>query len=237
MPQPERPRGASPRLPVYSHLFFNVNIQNENDNNNQKNETPDSAIRIDIKIAKGQLENRRNKTRKLKSVLVILGKCINVFERRNKMRIQARFLVSLIALALVVSVSSVASADYGLISTPIDNILSYKNGLELSENQIAKLEKFNSEIVREMSEVKNQLALRKGEIDRYMADWSKVHGAATDHLITEYYDLQAKLKQLELEAIMKARGVLSLRQMKMFTELATIEALMLDQDPDQASAF
>lgn len=153
------------------------------------------------------------------------------------MRKHLNLTVFILAVALVVGSAPVASADYDVSNTPIGNILAYKNGLDLSEKQIAKLEKFNDEIANEICAVQTELEIRKAEVEQFMADWSTVHGTATHHLIGEYYELQAKLRQLELEAIMKARGVLTIEQMKQYVQLASVEALNKRLDAEYASAY
>ena len=153
------------------------------------------------------------------------------------MRNAVKFLGSLLMLALVVGATTMAHAEMSAVTTPIDNILGYRASLNLSENQIAKLEHFNKELTAEIIKVRAQAEILKGEVDRFTVKWASVNGTAGSHLIDEYYGHLAKLKQLELEAVMKARGVLTVQQMKAYSQLASIDAMIIRMEERYAATY
>ena len=111
--------------------------------------------------------------------------------------------------------------------TAIDKILEYRTGLELSDKQVKQLTIINKTIVTRMCEAKKQAEIRKTEIDDFTANWANMHGTAVNYLIKEYYDYLAEYKRLELQAISRARAILEQEQLKKFTELSSIETMML----------
>jgi hypothetical protein len=146
-------------------------------------------------------------------------------------------LSAVLAVALLVTAPAMSYADISIPKTAIDDILSYQGSLQLTEAQVSKLNEFNTEIIEEMIQVKARAEIRRGEVEKFSSDWSTVHGTATDQLIKEYYDLLADLKQLELEAIMKARGILTIQQMRQYANLANIEAMRMKLDKDYFAAY
>lgn len=123
------------------------------------------------------------------------------------------------------------------IHTAIDQILAYKSGLQLTDSQIHKLELVNKVIVQKMGQIKNEAAIRKTEIDDYTSNWATMHGTAVDYMIKEYYQYMADLKNLELEAIMKARAILNEDQLKKFHDLASIQSLIIRVENELASSY
>ena len=121
--------------------------------------------------------------------------------------------------------------------TAIDKILEFKTGLELSDKQQKKLTEINITIVKKMCEAKKQAEIRKTEIDDFTANWASMHGTAVNHIIKEYYDYLAEFKRLELEAIVRARAILSHEQLQKFSELSSIEAMMLMFHDQLAGAY
>ena len=148
-----------------------------------------------------------------------------------------QILSAVFAVVILVAVPVISQADVSIPKTAIDDILTYQGSLQLTEAQVGKLNKFNSKIIEKMIQVKARADMRKSEVENLSSDWSRVHGTATDQLIKEYYDLLAELKKLELEAIMKARGILTIQQMRHFTQLVSIEAMRIKLDNDYFAAF
>lgn len=132
-------------------------------------------------------------------------------------------------IALIVSMQGIVYAGdlQTGTGTAIDKILEYKTGLELTDKQVKKLTKANVKIVSKMYEAKRQAEIRKTEIDDFTANWTSMHGTAVNHLIKEYYGFLADYKRLELEAISKARAILERDQLRKYTELSSIEIMML----------
>jgi hypothetical protein len=143
----------------------------------------------------------------------------------------------ILAIGLVIASTGMAYAGPNIPSTAIDNILTYKNGLQLTADQINKLTKYNSRIIDKMIQVRAKVEMRKAEVDKLTSDWSEIHGVAANATIEEYYDYMAKFKQLELEAIMKAKGVLTRQQMRHYTELVSVESMMLKLESEYFASF
>jgi hypothetical protein len=146
-------------------------------------------------------------------------------------------LAALTLFTLIIASPAMMYAQTYQPKTAIDKILDYKQGLDLSESQIKKLSLVNHTIVEKMGETLRQADIRKTEIDDFTANWSNVHGIAVDRLIKEYYDFMAEFKKLELEAIMKAKAILTEEQLKRFTELASIESLMIRVENELVSLY
>jgi hypothetical protein len=146
--------------------------------------------------------------------------------------------IAVIVLVMVIAAPSLLMAQVTQASipkTPIDKILTYKNGLDLTDSQIHKLTIINRTLVDKMIQVRAQAQIRKMEIDEFTSNWSNMHGTAVNHIIDEYYDFLAELKKLELEAIMKTKAVLSREQIKKYTELAAIESMIIKLDAGLAA--
>lgn len=120
--------------------------------------------------------------------------------------------------------------------TAIDKVLAHKNGLALEESQIRKLDLVNRTIIDKMIQAQAQADIRKAEIDNYTSNWLVMHSAAVEQNIKEYYQFMAQLKSLEVEAIMKARAILSRDQLKKFTDLVSIEVMMIRLEKELAAA-
>ena len=145
--------------------------------------------------------------------------------------------IAITMFVLIAAFSTLAQAQITIPTTPIDKILKYKNGLGLTDSQIKKLTIINRTIVDKMIQVRAQADIRKLEIDDFTANWANMHGRAVDHNIKEYYKFLADLKTLELEAIMKTKAVLSREQLKKYTELASIESMIIKLDSELAGNY
>jgi hypothetical protein len=141
-----------------------------------------------------------------------------------------------VMIAIIVAAGTI-QAQNNIPQTAIDYILTYQTGLSLTETQIAKLTKFNSEIIDELIQVRGQIEIRKMAIDKIDSDWSNIQTISAIRMINEYYDYLAKYKQLELEAIMKARGVLTRDQMSNYSNMVSVEAMVLELDGGYSSAY
>jgi hypothetical protein len=148
-----------------------------------------------------------------------------------------KFMSVAVAVMIFIGAAGMAYAGDNIPKTPIDNILTYRTGLGLSGNQVEKLVKFNGRIIDKMMQVRAQACIRKAKIDCLDTDWSDFQSLATIQTINEYYDCLAKCKQLELEAIMKARGVLTVQQMRNYSAMASVEAMMLKLDNALSAAY
>lgn len=145
--------------------------------------------------------------------------------------------VPAIMLALFIAAPVVCYAGAVLPSTAINEVLSLKSGLQLTDDQVNKLTGYNNKIIDKMIQVRAQAEIRKTEIDEFTSDWAKLHGTASNYLVKEYYQLMADYKSLELEAIMKARAVLTREQMKSFVQLASIHNMTMKLETEVASIY
>jgi hypothetical protein len=139
--------------------------------------------------------------------------------------------------ALILGAASMANAQVQKPVTAIDKIFEYQNGLNLTDSQVRKLNIVNLTITEKMLEIMKQADLRKTEIDEFTSNWSSMHGTAVNHIIKEYYGFMAELKKLELEAISKARAILSAEQLRKFSELSSIETMMIKIEDQLAGTF
>ena len=141
------------------------------------------------------------------------------------------------ALALMVAAPAISYAGSNIPTTAINEVLDLQFSLSLTEAQINKLTGYNAKIVDKMIQTRAQAEIRKSEIDEFTSDWSKIHGLATSQLVKEYYGYMADYKELELEAIMRARAVLTREQMRNFIQLASIQNMMMKLETEVAAAY
>jgi len=139
-------------------------------------------------------------------------------------------------LAMIMVSPGMLNAGDRIPQTAINKILDHKSGLELTDSQLKKLSVINSVIIEKMIQVRTQAEIRKMEIDEFTSNWTNIHSTASDHIIKEYYSFLAKLKSLELEAITKARAVLTREQLKAYANLSSIEAMMIKLDSIELTA-
>jgi len=144
------------------------------------------------------------------------------------------FLVLAAILVSTIAAPGISFADYKIPQTAINKILEYKTSLELTDSQYKKLGTINNVIIEKMIQVKAQAEIRKTEIDNFTADWTVMNGTAVEYTIKEYYQFLAELKSLELEAIMKAKAVMTREQLKKYADLADIESMIIKVDTELA---
>ncbi len=145
-----------------------------------------------------------------------------------------------LALAVFIGLAIAAPNDSiagNLPETPITKILSYKNGLGLSDTQTKQLTLINNNIVNQMLQIRSQASMHKSEIDDASWDWSNMNNPQIKSAVREYFKCQADMKNLEFEAMAKASQVLSEDQIRKFNDLATIELIMVDMERDMAQAY
>jgi hypothetical protein len=141
-----------------------------------------------------------------------------------------------VMIAIIVAAGTL-QAENNIPQTAIDHILAYQTGLSLTETQIVKLTKFNSGIIDDLIQVRGQIEIRRMAIDEIDSDWSNIQTLSIIQMIDEYYDYLAKYKQLELEAIMKARGVLTRNQMLNYSNMVSVEAMIIELEGGYSSAY
>lgn len=151
-------------------------------------------------------------------------------------RILINSMVAIIAM-FVIAVPAISFAQSNLPTTPIAKVLNYKGGLALTDSQIKKLTILDNTTKEKMIQVKAQAQIRKQEIDKFTGNWDMMNGTACCQLVKEYYQFLAELKTLEINAIMQTRAVLSQDQLRKFTELASLESMILNLEPSISAAF
>jgi len=142
-----------------------------------------------------------------------------------------------VALALMVAAPAVSYAGNHIPTTAINEVLDLQFSLNLTDAQISKLAGYNAKIIDKMIQTRGQAEIRKSKIDNFECDWSKIEDLAACQLVKEYYGYLADYKELELEAIMKARAVLMQDQMRNFIQLASIQNMMMKLDTEVAAAY
>lgn len=146
-------------------------------------------------------------------------------------------LISAAVMAMILLTPVFVFAGKGLPKTPIDNILNYKSGLQLTESQIKKLTIIDRTIVDKMIQVKARAEMQKGKIDEFTSNWSNTNTMSINKTIKEYYKFIAEFKKLELEALIKARQILTKDQLKKYSELVSVETMMLKLDSELAVSY
>ncbi len=151
-------------------------------------------------------------------------------------RILINSIIALIAMFVIV-IPAISFAQSNLPTTPIAKVLNYKGGLALTDSQIKKLTILDNTTKEKMIQVRAQAQIRKQEIDKFTSNWDMMNGTACCQLVKEYYQFLAELKTLEINAIMQTRAILSQDQLRKFTELASLESMILDLEPSISAAF
>jgi hypothetical protein len=150
---------------------------------------------------------------------------------------KASFMSAVIILVLTIASPGISFADDQIPQTAINKILDHKISLQLSDSQCKKLDIINRVIIDKMIQTRAQAEIRKTEIDKFTSNWTVMNSTAVGYNIKEYYQFLAELKSLELEAIMKAKAVLTHDQLKRYSDLADIESMMIKVDAQLADAY
>ncbi len=145
--------------------------------------------------------------------------------------------ISAVMLFMFIALPGLGYAQNVIPQTPINKVLENKNGLQLTDSQIKKLTIINKTIINKMIQVRAQAQIRKDEIDKFTSNWYKMHGTAVSQNVKEYYKFLADLKNLELEAIMKSRAILTREQLRKFTQLVSIETMMMKLESEIACVY
>ena len=143
-------------------------------------------------------------------------------------------LVFVLGLVFVMSNSVMAG---NLPETPITKILNYKSGLDLTDTQAKQLGLINNNIINKMLQAKSQAQMHKGTIDQMSEDWAKLDNPKVKSAVKEYFQCQADIKNLEMEAMAQASQILSKDQIKKFNELVSIELIMINIEKEMVSAY
>ena len=149
-----------------------------------------------------------------------------------------RYLHILVAALMVMTMALANTAFAGnLPETPITKVLNYQTGLGLSDAQIKNLNLINNNIINKMLQLQGQAQRCKAEIDQMLGDWSTLSNPKAKSTVKEFYQCQADLKALEMDAMAQASKVLSEDQIKKFGELMTIELIMINSIQTQADLY
>jgi hypothetical protein len=117
----------------------------------------------------------------------------------------------------------------------ISKIIGYKTSLGLTDSQIKKLENIRRADQEKMIQANAQAEIRQNEIEKFSSNWTDMNSMSVMSLIKEYYDYMADYKTAEIDAVIKARAILSLDQLNKFQQLVSIETLMLHMETRLAS--
>ncbi len=120
--------------------------------------------------------------------------------------------------------------------TPVSKILASKTSLGLTDVQVKKLQTIDQNTREKMIECKKQAEIRFNEIEQFTANWVEMNSVAVQTLIREYFDYMAQYKLAEVDAMVKARAILTQDQMARMQQLASINALMKQIEPKLISA-
>jgi hypothetical protein len=119
--------------------------------------------------------------------------------------------------------------------TQISKIIEYKATLGLTDSQVKKLDLVQRTAQQKMDEAKGQADIRLTEIERFTSNWSDMNSIAVMSLIKEYFGYLANYKSAELEAIIRARAILSMDQLNKFQQIVSIQTMILKMEPGLAA--
>ena len=126
---------------------------------------------------------------------------------------------------LLVLITPIQSRAGNLPTTPINKILDYKTGLQLTDTQIKQLSLINNNIINKMLQLNGRAQMCKTQIEAKSTDWSDIDNPRIKSAVKEYYQCLADLKMLDLQAMSQASEVLTSDQIRKFNELAAIEIM------------
>ncbi len=129
-----------------------------------------------------------------------------------------------ISTIMILTLAAVSIA-VNLPKTQISSILEYKTPLALTESQIKKLQIIEITTQQKLQDSKSQADIRMGEIEKFTSNWKDMNSLAVQGLVKEYYDYMTNYKLIELEAIVKARALLSKNQIGKLQELGATESM------------
>jgi len=145
--------------------------------------------------------------------------------------IKKQISVLMMMVLLTVMLVPIRSEAGNLPQTPINRLLEYKSGLQLTDTQIKQLTLINNNIINKMLQLNGRAEMCKTQIESKSANWSDMDNPNMKSTVKEYYNCLAELKALEFEAMSKASEILSEEQIRKFNELAAIELMMIKQEP------
>jgi len=131
-------------------------------------------------------------------------------------------------------VFSITASAGNFYKTPVSQLLSHREAIDLTDNQVKKLEIIEDTAAQKMADAKVQADMRLVEIEKFTSDWTNMNGTAVRTLLKEYYEFMAQYKGAELNAICQARAILDFKQLTKFQQLVSIESLILDMESELA---
>jgi hypothetical protein len=117
----------------------------------------------------------------------------------------------------------------------VAKILELKSSLSLTDSQVKKLEQVQKNAQARMNEAWSQSQIRLAEIERFSSDWTNMNSVAVMSLIKEYFKFLTDYKTAELEAVIQARSILAMDQLRKFQQLVSIESLMISMENQLAA--
>lgn len=144
-------------------------------------------------------------------------------------------MVSIIVLTLGMLLTALPSYAGEQNGTAVSQIIAHKSALSLTDSQLKKLELVEKNAEQKMREVKAQADIRLNEIEKFTSNWTDMNSIAVMSLIKEYFNFMQTYKSTELDAVIKARAILSYDQLIKFQQLVSIETLMLNMESSLAS--
>lgn len=117
----------------------------------------------------------------------------------------------------------------------VAKIIELKSSLNLTSSQVKKLEQVQKNAQARMDEAKFQSQIRLTEIEKFSSDWTNMNSVAVMGLIKEYFSYLSNYKTAELEAVIQARSILNMDQLRQFQQMVSIEALVIRMEEQLAS--
>jgi len=140
------------------------------------------------------------------------------------------FIGAVIVAIIIIPLSGALFARENIPETPIDLVLDRDIELQLTDIQVNKLVLFNKDIVNRIIPLQARIEIGKKALCNFNSRWVKAEILPDENIIVEYYKNLAELESLKLEAIMKIRAILTIKQFILLTESLAPELKSLQLD-------
>jgi hypothetical protein len=137
---------------------------------------------------------------------------------------------AIVFFSLAMMVLAGASYAGDLPRTQVTNIIENQTSLNLTESQVKKLTQVERNAQEKMIAARAQADIRMSEIEKFTTNWNNMNGVAVLGLVREYFKFLTDYKAAEVEAIIRAREVLSGEQLSKFQQLVSIQSMMVKME-------
>ncbi|MCP4584150.1 MAG: hypothetical protein GY839_21265 [candidate division Zixibacteria bacterium] len=122
--------------------------------------------------------------------------------------------VLVVILSVYISMPISLNAADNIPESSIDLVLDMDAELQLTDIQISGLLRVNKFIIGKMIPLRERVEISEKDICGFTSKWFADRASVDDAAIDDYYKCLAEIKSLELEAIVKARTILTKDQLE-----------------------